>query len=184
MKKMLALALASVMALSVLTGCGSKNNEDAGNTENPSTSTETTAKTPEELAALYSEAITANGGEMVEYNPVMTEAKEDDGSAMLLEMMGLKQEDMTAFAISTSMMNVKAYGIAAVMPAEGKEEAVKTALQAFIDQKCMEFETYLVDQYDVAKAAKLETLADGTVLMVMAEGQDEIFTGISTAIAG
>ena len=182
MKKMFALALTTVMALSVLTGCGGTANNNGG--EAPTTGTETTAKTPEELTSLYSEAITANGGEMVEYNPVISEAKEEDGSAMLLEMLGLKQEDMTAFGISTSMMNVKAYGIAAVMPAEGKEEAVKAALQGFIDQKCMEFETYLVDQYDVAKAAKLETLADGTVLMVMTENQDAVFTAISTAIAG
>ena len=183
MKKMFALALTTVMALTVLTSCGGNNNEVIGGADGETSITVTT-KTPEELTALYSEAITANGGEMVEYNPVISEAKEDDGSAMLLEMMGLKQEDITAFGISTSMMNVKAYGIAAVMPAEGKEEAVKTALQGFIDQKCMEFETYLVDQYDVAKAAKLETLADGTVLMVMTEGQDEIFTAISTAIVG
>ena len=175
MKKLFALALVAAMSLSVLAGCGgtAENNDAAA----PS-------KTPEELTTLYKDAITANGGEMVEYNPVISEAKEEDGSAMLLEMMGLKTEDMTAFGISTSMMNVKAFGIAAVMPAEGKEEAVKASLQAFVDQKCTEFETYLVDQLEVAQNAKLETLADGTVLMVMTEGQDEVFTAISAAIAG
>ena len=175
MKKLFAFALAAAMSLGILAGCGAsgEKNEGAGQT-----------KTPEEMTVLYKDAITANGGEMVEYNPVISEAKEDDGSAMLLEMMGLKAEDMTAFGISTSMMNVKAFGIAAVMPAEGKEEAVKTALQGFVDQKCMEFEMYLVDQYEVAKNARLETLADGTVLMVMTEGQDEVFEAISKAIVG
>lgn len=183
MKKLFTLALAAALALSVLAGCGAKN-ETIGGADAPTDITVTDSKTPEELTALYSDAITANGGEMVEYNPVITEAKEEDGSAMLLEMMGLKAEDLTAFGISTSMMNVKAYGIAAVMPAEGKAEDVKAALQGFIDQKCTEFETYLVDQYEVAKNAKLDTLADGTILMVMTEGQDEVFTAISTAIAG
>jgi len=166
MKKMFALAVAAVMALTLLVGC--TGGSSAG------------TKTPEELKTLYTDAITANGGEMVEYNPVFSEATEEN--AMLLEMMGLKEEDMVAFAASVSMMNVKAYGIAAVMPAEGKTEAVREALQGFIDQKQMEFEFYLADQYDVAKNAKLETLEDGTVLMVMGEGSDEMFSAISAAI--
>lgn len=180
MKKLFTLALVAALAVSVLAGCGSSNKNEGNGNDTSASQT----KSPEELTTLYKDAITANGGEMVEYNPVISEAKEDDGSAMLLEMMGLKQEDMTAFGISTSMMNVKAYGIAAVMPAEGKEETVKAALQGFIDQKCTEFESYLVDQLEVAQNAKLETLADGTILMVMTEGQDEVFTAISAAIAG
>ena len=166
MKKVLSFALA--MSMLVLSGCSSQ----------PAAS----QKTPEELTTLYSEAITEHGGEMVEYNPVITQAKEEDGSAFLLETMGLNTEDMTAFALSASMMNVKAYGIAAVMPAEGKEEAVKTALQGYIDTQKMNFEFYLADQYEVANSARLETLEDGTILMVMTEGQDEVFDSISAAI--
>ncbi len=168
MKKVISFALA--MSMLVLSGCSSK----------PAAS----EKNPEALTTLYSESITANGGEMVEYNPVITEAKEDDGSAFLLETMGLNPEDMTAFALSASMMNVKAYGIAAVMPAEGKDEAVKTALQGYIDTQKMNFEFYLADQYEVANNARLETLEDGTILMVMTEGQNEVFDSISAAILG
>lgn len=113
---------------------------------------------------------------MVEYNPVITEKKEDDGSAMLLEMLGLDTGDMTAFGISASMMNVKAYAIAAVMPAEGKADAVKEGLQGYIDQQKSSFEMYLADQYEVAKNARLETLEDGTILMVMCEDQDTVLT--------
>ena len=82
------------------------------------------------------------------------------------------------------MMNVKAYGIAAVMPADGREEAVKEALQGFIDRQKSSFETYLADQYAVAESARLETLSDGTVLMVMCEDQDTVFDAISAAILG
>lgn len=169
MKKILAFALAlTMMALAGCSGAASAPAE----------------KTPEELTTLYADAITANGGEMVEYNPVMSEAKEDDGSAFLLETMGLKAEDMTAFGISVSMMNVKAYGIAAVMPAEGKEETVKSALQSYIDTQKMNFEFYLADQYEVASNARLETLEDGTILMVICEDQDTVFDAISSAILG
>lgn len=170
MKKILAFALTLALSLTVLAGCSNGGSK-------------TSDKTPEELTQLYSDALTANGGELVEYNPVITEVSEENPlSSVALENMGLTQEDMTAFAISTSMMNVKAYGIAAVMPAEGKEEAVTEALQGYIDRQQQSFETYLADQYEVAKNARLETLEDGTVLMVMCEDQDTIFDGISSSI--
>lgn len=171
MKKLIALALVAAMSLTVLVGCGSKK---------PAAS----QKTPEELATLYSDAITAHGGEPVQYNPVVTEAKEDDGSAFMLEMLGLKEEDLKAFGISASLMNVHAFTIAAVMPAEGKSEDVKQALEAYVAQKQSEFEFYLADQYEIAKAAKVEVLEDGTVLMVMAEDSDTVTQNITKAILG
>ena len=171
MKKILAFALTLALSLTVLAGCSS--------------GTKASDKTPEELTQLYTDAITANGGEMVEYNPVISEISEEDPlGGVILESLGLTQEDMTAFAISMSMMNVKAYGIAAIMPAEGKEETVAQALQGYIDRQQQNFETYLADQYEVAKNARLETLEDGTVLMVMCEGQDTVFDGISASILG
>lgn len=167
MKKMIALLAAALTLTAVLTACGQKQE----------------SRTPEELTQVYADALTENGGEMVEYNPVISKVdSEDPVSAMILESMGLKEEDMTAFGVSGSMMNVKAYGIAAVMPAEGKEEAVKEGLQGFIDRQKSSFETYLADQYAVAESARLETHEDGTVLMVMCEDQDTVFDGIRAAI--
>lgn len=167
MKKILTLALALALAVTALFGCSGKSGSD---------------KTPEELSELYASAITENGGEMVEYNPVFTEVKEDDMSAIILENLGLLVEDMQAFGVSSSVMNVKAYGIAAVMPAEGKAESVTSALQGYIDAQKSSFEQYLVDQYEIANSAKLETLEDGTILMVMCEDQDTVFDAISAAI--
>ena len=173
MKKIFALALALTLSLTALAGCSGKEDN------------KTPDKTPEELAQLYSDAITQNGGEMAEYNPPFTqEGVDEDMNAMILESMGLVKEDMTAFAVSGSMMNVKAYGIAAVMPAEGKEEAVQEGLQSFIDRQKSSFETYLVDQYEVAKSARLEKLSDGNILMVMCEDQDTVFDAISAQILG
>ena len=167
MKKIWTLTLALALTMGLLVGCG-------GNT--------TSTKTPEELTQLYSDAITNNGGEMVEYNPVISQAQDGDQSQIILESLGLAAEDMEAFGISMSMMNVKAYGIAAVMPAQDKAETVKQALQDYIDRQQQNFEMYLQDQYEVAKNAKLETLKDGTILMVMCEDQDTVFNAISTAI--
>ena len=170
MKKILTLALALALTATALVGCAGKNGGTGSD------------KTPEELSQLYSDAITENGGEMVEYNPVFTEIKEDDMSSMILENLGLLVDDMKAFGISASAMNVKAYGIAAVMPAEGKTDTVTQALQGYIDNQKASFEQYLVDQYEVASNAKLETLEDGTVLMVMCENQDTVFDAIAAAI--
>ena len=156
MKKILTLVLALALFITALSGCGSKPAAD---------------KTPEELAELYSSAIMENGGEMAEYNPAFTQAKEDDGSAMVLENMGLNTEDMAAFGISASLMNIKAYAIAAIMPAEGKEAAVMEALQGYIDRTKSSFEMYLADQYEVAENARLETLED----------QDTVFDAIADA---
>ena len=39
---------------------------------------------------------------------------------------------MTAYAISVSLMNVQAYAVAAIQPAEGKTQAVTSALQTYI----------------------------------------------------
>lgn len=164
MKKMFAVFASALLLAAALTGCGEK---------------QETGRSPEELTQVYSQAITAHGGEMVEYNPVITRDNQEEGmNAMVLESMGLKTEDMAAFGVSGSLMNVKAYGIAAVMPAQGKENAVTQALQGFVDRQKSSFETYLADQYAVAEKARLEKLEDGTVLMVMCEDSDAVFDRI------
>ena len=85
-------------------------------------------------------------------------------------------------AVAVSPMNIRAYGIAAVFPAEGKSEEVQEGLQGFIDQQKQSFEQYLADQYDIASAARLETLDDGTILLVMCEDQDTVFDAIKEAL--
>lgn len=138
--------------------------------------------TAQERTELYRSAIqNARDQDANDAFPIITSA-EDDTPPLLLDLMGLSAEDMSAFAISASAMNVKAYGIAAVYPAEGKDEAVKEALRGFVDRQKQNFEQYLADQYDIANNARLETLEDGTILLVMCEGQDEVFTAIRSAI--
>ena len=168
MKRVLTAALA--LAIVVLAGCSSQQTD--------------TQRTPEELTQVYADAITANGGEMVEYNPVITQASEDDMSAMMLTSLGLSQDNMDAFALSMSLMNTQAYTIAAVMPKASQEAAVMDALQAYIENTQRSFENYLPGPYEVASNAKLEQLSDGTILLVMCENQDEVFSAIQSAIAG
>ena len=102
---------------------------------------------------------------------------------MCLQMLGLTAEDVTEAVYSVSLMNVQSYGVAIVKPAEGKAQAVTDGLQTFIDGQKAAQENYLADQYAIAKAAKLETVPSGEVVLVMSEGQDEAFRSIKDALA-
>ena len=89
-----------------------------------------------------------------------------------------QEEDVEAFGASVSVMNTQAYAIAAVQPAQDREENVREALQGYINRQQSNFQFYLPDQYQVAQNARLETLSDGTVLLVMCQDADNVFDSI------
>ena len=141
-----------------------------------------TAMSNEARTQLYQSAIEeARDQELNESMSVLT-SSEDETAELLFSMLGVSGEDMQAFALSVSPMNVKAYGIAAIYPAAGKEQTVLDGLNGFIDQQKQNFELYLADQYDIANQARLETLNDGTILMVMCPDQDTVFDAIRAKI--
>lgn len=138
--------------------------------------------TTAERTQLYQSAIeSARDEEMNEAVPVITSGEADMAEA-IFSLIGVTEEDMQAYAIAISPVNVKAYGIAAILPAEGRETVVSGGLQAYIDQQKSNFQQYLADQYEIAQAAKLETLKDGAILMVMCENSDTAADAIKTAI--
>jgi hypothetical protein len=170
MKRTLVLMLALCLAVAVLAGCSGNPAENA-----------TPSLTPEERAQLYADAVTsARTEEDNEYNPVLSDPADIPG--MAFEILGFTAEDAESLAVSVSLMNIKAYGIAVVKPADGKEEIVKAGLQGFIDMQRRNFEQYLPDQYEIAQNARLETLADGTVVMVMSPDQDTVYESIVSAV--
>ncbi len=102
---------------------------------------------------------------------------------MELEVAGLTDADLGEFAYSTTLMMTRAYGIGIFMPAEGKTEAVKEALNGFVELQKQSFETYLVDQFEIAKQAIVEELPTGEVVLVMCENAADVFEAIKTAVA-
>ena len=132
----------------------------------------------------YVRVITDARGEG-ETTPIMTNHTEDDPveKEMTFAMLGFAPEDAEAYGVSMSLMNVRAYAIAVVKPAPGKAETVKKGLESYVEAQKDNFERYLEDQYEIASNAKLETLDDGTVVLVMCEGQDAIFNSIKTALS-
>ena len=93
-------------------------------------------------------------------------------SQMIFETLGLSAEDIEAGALSISLINVRAYGMALIKPA---------ACQNFVELQQKSFETYLQDQYAIAKNAKCETI-NGYVVMVMGENSDAIYQSISDTL--
>lgn len=172
MKRILPLLL--ILALT-LSACTSTKAPDKGE-----------ALSPEDWATAYTAAIqSARDDELNEYFPVTTQVtgfSDDFTEEMTLTMLGFSKADAECYAISMSLMNVSAYAIAAVRPAEGKEETVKTGLENYIDAQKSSFEHYLEDQHEIAASARLEKMDDGTLLLVMCEGQDEVFNTIKTAV--
>lgn len=190
MKRLFTLLLCLCLALAA---CGGQS-ADRQPTDQPAAQptdrlepTDRAGKTPEELAEAYTQAIqAARDDEMNEYFPVMTNATENDPAEqeMIFTMLGFAPEDVEAYGLSMSLMNVNAYAIVAVKPAKDKEETVKTGLEGYIESQKASFERYLEDQYEIASNAKLETLDDGTVLLVMCDGQDAVFDSVKSALEG
>ena len=130
---------------------------------------------PEDLSAAIEAARDAEENQAI---PVLTSFEDD----YIFSLLGLTEADVSVCAVAVSPMNVRAYGIALVVPADGKAEAVQAGLQGFIDLQQQNFEHYLPDQYDIAKRAVLETLPGGAVLLVMCEDSDGVAERIRTAL--
>lgn len=141
-------------------------------------------RTPEEYTSLYQRALEgAVHEDDLDAVGVLTAADAADAE-MTFALLGVTAEDMSAFALSVSLMNVRAYGVALAMPASGREDTVRQGFEGFVENQKQSFERYLEDQYAIASAARVETLEDGTVALVMCEDQDQVWESIKKTLEG
>lgn len=169
MKRILTLTLAILTLVMSLTACG---NQPAA-----------TAKTPEELTEAYKTAIQSSRDAELDINAPILTAPDDDFAELILPSMGITEETATAYAAAVSVMGIQAYAVVLVMPAEGKADEVTASLNAYVDAQKLTFERYLEDQYQIAKAATVETLSDGTVMLVMCEDGATVAQSIKESLA-
>lgn len=169
MKKIITLLLAAVLVLS-FAACEKKEPE-AVLPEEPKISSE-------DLKAAIEGA---RDEELNQVIPVLTSVN-DAGAQQVLTTLGLETEKMECYAMSVSLINIKAYGIVLVKPVEGEEEAVTAALEAFVESMRKSFENYLPAQAEIANAATVETLENGVIMLVMSDGHDTVRDFIAQAV--
>ena len=107
----------------------------------------------------------------------------DELKDIVFPLLGLEDGSYKSFAASVSSMMVRSYAVAIVKPAEGKTDAVKAALEAYVQSEQQSMEHYLEDQYLVAKAATVTVAPTGEVVLVCAEDHDTILSNIEKALA-
>ena len=78
-------------------------------------------------------------------------------------------------------MNVQAYTIAIVKPAEGQKDTVLKYFADYQERTETSFDKYLADQYDIAKSAVTEEV-NGYIVFVMAENADSIAANIKAKL--
>ena len=123
---------------------------------------------------------TAIDGYSAEYE---ADQLDDEVRSILLPLLNLEDDMYTDLAASISAMMVRSYAVAIVKPAEGKTDAVKSALEAYVTSEQQSMEHYLEDQYQIAKNAKVETLPSGEVVLVCCEDSDTVLANLKKALA-
>lgn len=188
-KRIIAAILAGAMLIA-FAGCGTASG--SGKTDAAQSAKDYTQIIYDVRSAEYNEAymifsnaadgtFTAQYGYSADYENA--EQLSDEIQNMLLPLLNLESDMYTEFSASVSAMMVTSYGVAIVKPAEGKTDEVKEALQAYITSQQQSMQNYLEDQYQIAKAATVESVPTGEVVLVCCEDSASVLASIKTALA-
>ena len=184
MKRLIAALLAG-LTLFALVGCSAGNKADSAAPKDYSQILHD-ARTDEEneYDMIFTKGedgkFTAIDGYSAEYEAGQLD---DEVRSILLPLLNLEDDMYTDLAASISAMMVRSYAVAIVKPAEGKTDAVKSALEAYVTSEQQSMEHYLEDQYQIAKAATVTVAPTGEVILVCAENHDTLLTNIEKALA-
>ena len=187
MKRIIACLMAGVMLLA-LVGCGASGSSGSASSAAKKDYTQILhdARSDEdnEYEMIFTKGedgkFTAQYGYSAEYE---ADQLSDEVANMMMPLLGLEDDMYDDFAASVSGMMVRVYGVAIVKPAEGKTDAVKSALEAYVTSEQQSMEHYLEDQYQIAKAATVTVAPTGEVILVCAENHDTLLTNIEKALA-
>lgn len=184
MTKRLLAALLAVAALFALAGCSKSDKADAAPKDYTKILHDARPDEDNEYYMIFSPGedgkFTAQYGYSDSYDAAQLD---EEIRNMLLPLLNLEEGDYTDFSASVSGMMVQSYALAIVKPAEGRQEAVKQALLDFVTSEQSSMEHYLEDQYAIAKAAKVEVVPSGEVVLVCCENSDAVLSAIKTALA-
>ena len=184
MKRLIAALLAG-LTLFALVGCSAGNKADSAAPKDYSQILHD-ARTDEEneYDMIFTKGedgkFTAIDGYSAEYEAGQLD---DEVRNLTMPLLNLEDDMYTDLAASVSSMMVRSYAVAIVKPAEGKTDAVKSALEAYVTSEQQSMEHYLEDQYQIAKAATVTVAPTGEVILVCAENHDTLLANIEKALA-
>ena len=184
MKRLIAALLAG-LTLFALVGCSAGNKADSAAPKDYSQILHD-ARTDEEneYDMIFTKGedgkFTAIDGYSAEYEAGQLD---DEVRNLMMPLLNLEDDMYTDLAASVSSMMVRSYAVATVKPAEGKTDAVKSALEAYVTSEQQSMEHYLEDQYQIAKAATVTVAPTGEVILVCAENHDTLLANIEKALA-
>lgn len=186
MKKIFAWVCTATLALS-LTACSAQSSSAAPSAsaapQRDYTQIITDARDADLNEAYNVIAATDGGTPTLTHNPLnLPESDFQSGIDMATMVLGLDTTLVSDYAFSVSLMNVSAYAVGIFMPTEGNAEALTKDLNFYVESQQQSFENYLMDQYDIAKNAVLETVPSGEVILVMCENAQEVADAIKTAL--
>ena len=187
MKRIIACLMAGVMLLA-LVGCGASGSSGSASSAAKKDYTQILhdARSDEdnEYEMIFTKGedgkFTAIDGYSAEYEAGQLD---DEVRNLMMPLLNLEDDMYTDLAASVSSMMVRSYAVAIVKPAEGKTDAVKSALEAYVTSEQQSMEHYLEDQYQIAKAATVTVAPTGEVILVCAENHDTLLTNIEKALA-
>lgn len=202
MKKILCIALALTMTVGVMAGCSSNKDPLPDNPpESSSTVDENVPETPTtpdvsepEVIPPSDEAPEVTAATPNERLGIIIDRVRDDESKEaftvqttnengVLDLLGLTEDDVAEYAITYSPMNVHAYMIAVIKPADGHDDAVTAALKSYHQSMVKSFEQYLPDQLKIAEDAVV--FADeGYLGLVMCENSTDVEKNLVTGLKG
>lgn len=187
MKRIIACLMAGVMLLA-LVGCGASGSSGSASSAAKKDYTQILhdARSDEdnEYEMIFTKGedgkFTAIDGYSAEYEAGQLD---DEVRNLMMPLLNLEDDMYTDLAASVSSMMVRSYAVAIVKPAEGKTDAVKSALEAYVTSEQQSMEHYLEDQYQIAKAATVTVAPTGEVILVCAENHDTLLANIEKALA-
>ncbi len=165
MKKLLMIGLSLIMIFNMAACSNTENNK--GNEEKPK----------KELA----EIISGNRDKQENDAVGIVDSNDDEGAQITFEMLGIDEKDMDKYAISLSPMNISAYCVAIVKPAEGKKDLIKEAFEKYKKSQEEAFEQYLQNQYKIAKDAVI-TEAGDYIIFAMCEDSQSLRDNLVNAL--
>ena len=183
MKRIAAFTLAFVLALG-LAACGTKAPASGSTSSAPSAPKDYVQIITDAREADFNEAFQIVHGKTGEETTMGGTAGESNQGMidMIMGMVGLDAASCDEYAVSVSLMNVHAYGVGIFKPAEGKKQAVLDAVNGFVAAQQKAQETFLPDQYEIAKAAIVKEVPSGEIILVMSENAEDVASKIENGL--